>query len=59
MPTLETLSFDNAFARLPDAFFTRLPPQPLPDPYLVAASPAAAALIGLDSGHVGGQRRRM
>ena len=49
MPTLETLSFDNAFARLPDAFFTRLPPQPLPDPYLVAASPAAAALIGLDA----------
>jgi uncharacterized protein YdiU (UPF0061 family) len=49
MSTLETLSFDNAFARLPDAFYTRLPPEPLPDPYLVAASPAAAALIGLDS----------
>ncbi|HOB47264.1 MAG TPA: protein adenylyltransferase SelO family protein, partial [Zoogloea sp.] len=49
MSTLETLSFDNAFARLPDAFYTRLPPDPLPDPYLVAASPAAAALIGLDA----------
>ena len=48
MPTLETLPFDNAFARLPDAFYTRLPPTPLPDPYLVAASPAAAALIQLD-----------
>ncbi|WP_079434349.1 YdiU family protein [Zoogloea sp. LCSB751] len=47
MHTLETLPFDNAFARLPAAFYTRLPPQPLPDPYLVAASPAAAALIGL------------
>ena len=30
MSTLETLSFDNAFARLPDAFYTRLPPEPLP-----------------------------
>ena len=47
MPTLETLPFDNAFARLPDAFYTRLPPTPLPDPYLVAVSPAAADLIGL------------
>ena len=41
MHTLETLPFDNAFARLPDAFYTRLPPEPLPEPYLVAASPAA------------------
>ena len=49
MPTLETLPFDNAFARLPAAFYTRLPPEPLPEPYLVAASPAAAALIGLDT----------
>ena len=42
MPTLETLAFDNAFARLPPAFYTRLEPEPLPEPYLVAASPAAA-----------------
>ena len=48
MPTLETLPFDNAFARLPSAFYTRLPPEPLPEPYLVAASPAAAALIGVN-----------
>ncbi|WP_374266054.1 YdiU family protein [Zoogloea sp.] len=48
MATLETLPFDNAFARLPDAFYTRLPPEPLPEPHLVAASPDAAALIGLD-----------
>ncbi len=52
MPTLETLPFDNAFARLPEAFYTRLPPAPLPDPYLVAASPAAAALIGLDAAEI-------
>lgn len=47
MHTLETLPFDNAFARLPAAFYTRLPPEPLPRPYLVAASPDAARLIGL------------
>ena len=49
MPTLETLAFDNAFARLPPAFYTRLEPEPLTEPYLVAASPAAAALIGPDA----------
>ncbi|MBS0356469.1 MAG: YdiU family protein [Proteobacteria bacterium] len=52
MHTLETLPFDNAFARLPAAFYTRLPPQPLPDPYLVAASPSAATLIGLSEGEL-------
>jgi len=52
MHRLETLPFDNAFARLPDAFYTRLPPVPLPDPYLVAASPAAAELIGLDAAEI-------
>jgi protein adenylyltransferase len=46
--TLETLRWDNAFARLPPAFYQRVSPTPLPDPYLVAANPAAAELIGLD-----------
>ncbi len=41
------LAFDNSFARLPATFYTRLAPTALPDPYLVAASPAAAALVGL------------
>lgn len=48
MHTLETLPFDNAFARLPSAFYTRLAPEPLPRPYLVAASAEVAGLIGLD-----------
>ena len=48
MRTLENLPFDNAFARLPEQFYTRLAPDPLPEPVLVAASPAAAALIDLD-----------
>ncbi len=42
------LRFDNAYARLPAAFHTRLEPHPLPAPYLVGASADAAALIGLD-----------
>lgn len=48
LDTLDTLPFDNGFARLPEAFYTRLPPEGLPEPHLVAASPAAAALIGLN-----------
>jgi uncharacterized protein YdiU (UPF0061 family) len=41
------LRFDNSFARLPATFYTRLQPTPLPDPYPIAWSPAAAGLIGL------------
>ena len=44
---LEELRFDNRYGRLPPAFYTRLVPTPLPDPYLVAFNPAAAELIGL------------
>jgi serine/tyrosine/threonine adenylyltransferase len=42
------LAWRNRFAALPPAFYTRLPPSPLPEPYLVAASDSAAALLGLD-----------
>jgi len=44
---LEELRFDNRYGRLPPAFYTRLAPTPLPEPYLVAFNPAAAGLIGL------------
>ena len=44
---LEELRFDNRYGLLPPAFYTRLAPTPLPDPYLVAFNPAAAELIGL------------
>ncbi|MCZ4306256.1 YdiU family protein [Zoogloeaceae bacterium G21618-S1] len=44
---LDALPFDNSFARLPEAFYTRLAPWGLPDARLVVASDAAAALIGL------------
>nr|HPR07775.1 protein adenylyltransferase SelO family protein [Denitromonas sp.] len=45
---LDALPFDNSFARLPAAFYTRLAPWGLPEPRLVAVSDAAAALIGLN-----------
>jgi len=35
------------FARLGDAFFSRVRPQPLPAPYWVGTSPAAASLLNL------------
>lgn len=47
MATLERLSFDNSYARLPDVFHTRLAPTPLPEPYLVSFNADAAALIDL------------
>ncbi|MES2128161.1 MAG: YdiU family protein [Pseudomonadota bacterium] len=48
MTTAAKLTLDNSFAALPPAFYTRLMPTPLPDPYFVAASAQAAALLGLD-----------
>jgi uncharacterized protein YdiU (UPF0061 family) len=42
------LPFSHSFAALPPAFYTRLMPTPLPEPYLVCASTAAAELIELD-----------
>jgi len=45
---LAQLPFKHSFAALPPAFYTRLQPTPLPAPYLVCASTASAALIGLD-----------
>lgn len=47
--TLETLSFDNSYARLPQDFYARLNPTPFnAPPYLVHANRAAAELIDLD-----------
>ncbi len=45
---LSALAWDNAFGRLPGHFYARLAPTALPQPYFVAASPAAAELLGLD-----------
>jgi serine/tyrosine/threonine adenylyltransferase len=48
MATLEHLTFDNTYARLPETFRHRVDPTPVPDPYLIAFNADAAALIGLD-----------
>lgn len=48
MRTLESLNFDNTFARLPSAFYSRVAPSALPAPYRVSFNAAAAALIDLD-----------
>ena len=49
MPKLEQLNFENSYARLPDGFYSRLDPAPLPDPYLVCCNAHAASLIDMDS----------
>jgi len=49
MAKLESLTFDNGFARLPESFYSRVCPTPVPDPYLVCYSPEALALLDLDA----------
>ncbi len=46
---MDTLAIENRFARLPERFFERIRPTPIPDPYLVAFSPDAAALVDLEA----------
>ena len=47
--TLETLTFDNSYARLPEAFYAKVNPTPFSTPpFLISANPSAAALIDLD-----------
>ncbi len=48
MSSLESLTFDNGFARLPEAYYSRVCPTPVPDPYLVCYSSQALALLDLD-----------
>ena len=48
MASLENLRFDNTYARLPENFYRRINPTPLPAPYLVSFNEKAAELIGLD-----------
>ncbi len=46
---LEGLTFDNTYARLPEAFYSKLNPTPFSEPpYLVSFNPAAAELLDLD-----------
>jgi uncharacterized protein YdiU (UPF0061 family) len=50
---IDDLRLDNSYAGLPPAFYTKLNPTPLPDPYLVCASASAAAMIDLDPAEFG------
>ncbi|MDO9387738.1 MAG: YdiU family protein [Thiobacillus sp.] len=52
MSSLESLTFDNGFARLPEAYYSRVCPTPVPDPYLVCYSPQALALLDLDESEI-------
>ncbi len=45
---LEELQFENTYARLPESFYARVEPTPLPNPHLVSVNPDAAALLDLD-----------
>ena len=46
----EELSFDNSYASLPEAFYTKLNPTPFAaSPYLVSFNLAVTELIDLDS----------
>jgi serine/tyrosine/threonine adenylyltransferase len=49
MRTIEQLTFDNTYARLPEHFYAKLNPTPFESrPTLVHANPAAARLLDLD-----------
>ena len=47
---LDKLDWVPRFGTLPEKFYTRLNPTPLPEPKLIAFNPEAAPLIGLQAG---------
>ena len=49
MNTLAQLNFDNTFSCLPEHFYSRVNPMPLPHPYLVSLNNEATDLINLNS----------
>jgi len=44
----DQLQYDHSYHRLPEHFYSRVVPTPVPDPYLVHLNTEAARLIGLD-----------
>lgn len=48
MASLIELAFDNSYARLSEAFYERVSPQPFSNPFLVSFNPAAAELLDLE-----------
>jgi uncharacterized protein YdiU (UPF0061 family) len=45
---METLSFDNSYARLPDVFFSRVKPAVVPSPRVIKINSSLARTLGLD-----------
>ena len=43
------IHFDNSYARLPDGFFARVDPTPVPAPRLLALNQPLADRLGLDA----------
>ncbi|MGC2166694.1 MAG: YdiU family protein, partial [Gallionella sp.] len=52
MVKIENLNFENSYKHLPDSFYSRIDPTPLPEPYLVSFNENAAHLIDLDCNEV-------
>ncbi len=50
MPRIHALHWDNSFAQLPELFYHRVAPTPVPEPYLVAWNDEVATMLGLE-GH--------
>ena len=48
MKTLEQLTFNNTYTRLPDIFYNRVNTAPLTNQHLISFNPSAAGLIDLD-----------
>lgn len=45
---MTAIPFDNSYARLPEAFYTRLDPTPVSDPALIAVNRPLALQLGVD-----------
>jgi uncharacterized protein YdiU (UPF0061 family) len=47
-----TIPFDNSYARLPDAFYTRQSPVPVKEPQLIAFNEGLARILRISPGDV-------
>jgi uncharacterized protein YdiU (UPF0061 family) len=51
-PSAAAMLFDNSYARLPERFFARLPPTPVPEPRLIRINASLARQLGIDPGRL-------
>ncbi len=49
---MPAIAFDNSYARLPEHFFARLSPTPVPQPGLIAVNEALADELAIDPAHL-------